>query len=104
MISARNLRRFKLKLVERLSTVLIPKAHSRMQNLDAMLNARCRINIQSLLPNVRIDRVEAFLDPGTMRLLVRIWRDDRAISLHDDPETFPSPSLLAKVVLFAQGP
>ena len=98
MIANRNLSRFKHKLVERLSMIR-PAANVRrlnknatMQTLDAMLNARCRINLQTLLPNVRIDRVEAFLDPGTLRLLVRVHRDNKVISLHDDPETFPSPA------------
>lgn len=94
-------RRFVRTIVQRLSKVQI-QDWDNLRTLEAMLNARCRINIQDKLPNVRIDRVEAFVDPGTQRLLVRIHRDGKTISLHDDPYEFPSATLLAKVVLFAQ--
>ena len=98
--SSRNYRRYLRRLCQRLSTVNIDYHDS--PNLEAILRSRCRLALQRLLPNVTIDRVEAFLDPLTDRLLVRIFCGQRHIELLDDPKTFPSRALLAKVVLFAQ--
>lgn len=89
------------KMAQRLTSVHIAEWETDM-TIGQILNARAGVHLQERLPNVKLEKVEAFPDLSSHdRLVVRVWAHGRKIEFIDDARLFPSPALLAKVVLFA---